>query len=148
MVTPKPLPQTAKAFALSEHTLKIGGPTISVGRSSRLMDFGSVQIPVVDVGYAAARDKLADVIRAAVGQGIKFHIGNERNPMAGTVVLMAPGELGKLVDPALRKCKRKGAEILSGMPFAGTGLPTLRLTAHDNDTQALRVPTTARDMPV
>ena len=148
MATPKPLPLTAKSSTFREPTLKIGGPAIPVGRSSRLMDFGSVQIAVVDLGYAAARDKLADVIRAAVGQGIKFHIGNERNPMADTVVLMAPGELGKLVDPALRERKRKGADILSGMPFAGTGLPTLRLTAHDNDTQALRVPATARDVLV
>ena len=142
MATTKSQPLTAKASALRERTLPI-----PAGRSSRLMDFGSVQIAVVDLGYAAARDKLADVIHAA-GQGIKFHIGNERNPMADTVVLMAPGELSKLVDPALRKRKRKGAEILSGMPFAGTGLPRLRLTVHDDDTQALRVPTTARDRAV
>lgn len=143
MATTKPQPLTAKAPALRERRFPILG-----GRSPRLMDFGCAQIAVVDLGYAAARDKLADVIRAAVGQGTKFHIGNERNRMADMVVLMAPAELGKLVDPALRKHKRKGAEILSGMPFAGTGLPTLRLTAHDDDTQVLRVPTTACDAAV
>lgn len=116
-----------------------GRSTNSVVRPPRRIGVGSVQIDVVDLGVSEAQAKWAEVISAAIDQGVKFRIGNKRKPNGGAVILMAAGELSKLVELTPRT--RTGAEILAGMPFAGTGLPALRSTAPDDDTRVLKIPT-------
>lgn len=116
-----------------------GRSTNSVVRPPRRIGVGSVQIDVVDLGVSEAQAKWAEVISAAIDQGVKFRIGNKRKPNGGAVILMAAGELSKLVELTPRT--RTGAEILAGMPFAGTRLPALRSTAPDDDTRVLKIPT-------
>lgn len=117
------------------------------GRKPRTMSFAGAEVEVFELGFAAARQRFGDVLRAAGAGGVTFKIGNERNPLADAVVLLAPSELDRLVNAASARRKRSGAEVLAGMPFAAFQRPALRLSDEDDHDTALRVPAAARQFP-
>lgn len=112
----------------------------------RSIEVGATRIDVVELGFTAARDRMAAMFSAAREHGTKFCIVNERSPDAKDIVLMTTDELAKLVDVVPHKRPRTGAEILASLPFVGAGLPVVRSKAPDSDTRILYVPSLGRDV--
>lgn len=132
-----------------------GGPTDATirwveqwsGRKPSHFTVAGADVEVFELGFATARQRFGDVLRAAGAGGVTFKIGNERNPLADAVVLMAPAELDRLVSAACARPKRSGAELLAGMPFAALPRPSVRLSQEDDHDTTLRVPVLAPRKP-
>lgn len=107
---------------------------------------GGTSMSALQVGHAEARDNLADLLRAAAEQPLAFRIGNLRNRQASSAVLIGTETLLSWVMDASKRPRRKGEDILASMPYAGTGLPELRLLSADEDVVPLRVPDLGADL--
>lgn len=125
-----------KVSAASRHVKAIE----VLGRPVQALDFGEIRIECVQIGVAAARERLADVMLAARSEGTNFQISNERGGRGESVLLMAPESVRQLVYDAVHRPKRKGADILAKLPFVGTGQPALRLGIEEEDPRTLKLP--------